>query len=77
MESFVEDLLNLRMLREGNFTIAKDRFNPTEIFDCIVRMFYFQARAKGITISYKVVNNLELPDSSCKLNLQSRESPLI
>ena len=32
MESFVEDLLNLRLLREGIFTIAYDRFDPTELY---------------------------------------------
>lgn len=39
MESFVEDLLNLHLLRKGIFTIAKDRFDPTELFEFIVNMF--------------------------------------
>ena len=63
MESFVEDLLNLRLLREGIFTIANEQFCPTEIFDFIVNMFQMQARAKGITISYTIVDELEVPNS--------------
>ena len=70
MESFVEDLLNLRMLREGIFTIACESFNPTEVFEFIFNMFSMQAAAKGVSISYSFYDDLELPDSSCKLDVQ-------
>ena len=39
MESFVEDLLNLRLMREGIMTIAKEKFDIRDALESIVSMF--------------------------------------
>ena len=48
MQSFVEDLLNLRLLKEGTFTLANEPFNPKEVFDMICSIFTPQTSGKGI-----------------------------
>ena len=39
MESFIEDLLNLHLLRHGIFTVVKERYNPKDTFDFVINMF--------------------------------------
>ena len=58
MESFVEDLLNLRMLREGVMTIAKDKFDAHEALESIVSMFTIKAELQGVAVTYSLVKKL-------------------
>ena len=70
MESFVEDLLNLRLMREGIMTIAKEKFDVREALDSIVSMFTIKAELQGISVAYSLVKELEMPDStSHRLNI--------
>ena len=48
MESFVEDLLNLRLMSEGILTLAKDVFDPREAFNFIKDTFAIKVESKGI-----------------------------
>ena len=43
MECFVEELLNLKLIKEGILTIEKKQFNPKEVFDFILDMFELRA----------------------------------
>ena len=43
MESFMEDLLNLKLIKEGMLMIEKKKFNPKEVFDFILDMFEMKA----------------------------------
>ena len=64
MESFVEDLLNLRLMREGIMTIAKEKFDVREALESIVNMFTIKAELQGISVAYSLVKHLKMPDST-------------
>ena len=39
METFIDDLLNLQLLKEGKFLLDKNYFNPKETIEFIYQMF--------------------------------------
>ena len=53
MESFVEDLLSMRLLNEGVLKIQKLVFNPTDAIKFVVTMFQIKARARGLKLFYE------------------------
>ena len=55
MESFVEDLLNLRLIKEGVFKIQKGVFNAYDAFDFVIDIFKPKADEKLVNISWEVV----------------------
>ena len=76
MESFVEDLLNLRLMSEGILTLAKDVFDPREAFNFIKDTFAIKVESKGIKILYDSFRTLESPtDNGCIILDQSEYSP--
>ena len=64
MESFVEDLLNLRLMREGIMTMAKDKFDVREALESIVSMFGIKSELQGVAVTYSLVKRLQIPDST-------------
>ena len=64
MESFVEDLLNLRLLREGIMTISKEQFDLKDALDFIVSIFEIKSSAKGVNLFYSAHQNLIIPSES-------------
>ena len=58
MESFVEDLLNLRMMKEGVMTIAKEKFDACEALESVVSMFAIKSELQGVTVTYSLVKHL-------------------
>ena len=39
LKTFVSDLLDLRQMRDGVFTLANEPFDPNKIFDTICNLF--------------------------------------
>ena len=48
MECFVEDLLNMNLIRNGLFAINKECFDVRETLDFIVSIFQIKAEMKGV-----------------------------
>ena len=74
MESFVEDLLNLRLMREGILTIAQEKFDSRECLESIVSMFAIKSELQGVTISYSLESSLEVPDDNYRLCIDKRDN---
>ena len=62
VQSFVDDLLDLRQIREGAFAHAEDVFNPTEILDSICEIFSPQTSAKNVKLFWTIERGLSLPN---------------
>ena len=58
LQSFVEDLVNLKMLQEGVFTLNNAPFDPNNVFDMVCQIFQPQAAAKGIKVNFSVRKDL-------------------
>ena len=63
MGSFIEDLLNLHLARQGLFSIANERFCPRDVFDFVMDMFDHQTQGSGVHLSVDYVESLLLPNS--------------
>ena len=50
METFIEDLLDLRLMRDGIMTLNSEMFDPKETLDMIQNIFIPQAKGKSIKI---------------------------
>ena len=64
MESFVEDLLSLGLMREGILTLSKQSFDPSDVFTFILETFSIKAEAKRIQISHHNYRSIKDPSSS-------------
>ena len=72
MESFIEDLLNIKLIKEGKFILEKKQFSPKEVFDYIIDMFELRAKFLGVSITFKCVEYLPLPNDS--MDMYTHES---
>ena len=61
MQSFVDDLLDLRMLREGAFQLTMASFNPKSIVELCYRIFKPQATSKNLAFNYQICERLAPP----------------
>ena len=69
MSCFVEDLLNLRLLRQGILQIDLAVFDPIKSVDFVINMLSIKARSKGVQLSRHLELNLAPPcDSSGPLS---------
>ena len=50
MQSFVDDLLDLKMLRGGTFKLNTASFDPNKVISLVQRIFQPQADAKNILL---------------------------
>ena len=62
VQSFVEDLLDMRQFKDGVLTLVKDSFNPNEVLDLVQSIFEPQTKAKNIKIVHRVQPGLRAPD---------------
>ena len=68
MGSFIEDLLNLHLARQGLFSIANERFCPRDVFDFVMDMFDHQTQGSGVHLSVDYVESLLPPNSQGQIN---------
>ena len=54
MQTFVEDLLDLNLMRAGIFSLQNKPFEPMEIFETVRDVFLPQAIAKKIEIKVSI-----------------------
>lgn len=52
MQSFCNDLLDLRKLKDGIFSLQNEVFDPNKAFDLVCSIFSPQAQAKGISVTW-------------------------
>lgn len=62
VQSFVDDLLDMKQMEAGVFTLASHQFDIRQVFQSISSIFDPQARAQGVQISYSFDHDLELPE---------------
>ena len=63
MQSFVEDLLDLRQIRDGLFSLTCQMFDPNEVLDLIKNIFHPQADAQRLDLSCTVEHSLRPPST--------------
>lgn len=61
MEYFVEDLLNMRLLREGLFKIQNGKFDLKEALDFIVAIFRDKADAYEVCVAHSHCPEIGIP----------------
>ena len=61
LQGFIEDLLDLKQMRDGVFSLGPEPFDPNQVFENICNLLGPQATAKGVEITSSVVKNLILP----------------
>ena len=61
LQSFVEDLLDLRQIKDGAFSLSSTPFDPNETFDLICSSFEPQVQLKGLQLVYNTFDGYELP----------------
>lgn len=54
MQTFIEDLLDLKLMREGIFSLHLMPFNPNETFELVKNIFDPQAKAKKIGLKVSI-----------------------
>ena len=61
MQTFVDDLLDLRAMRDGIFSLTKEVFDAQKTFELVLDVFGAQAVAKKVNIVLSLDSNLRLP----------------
>ena len=51
----MSDLLDLRQIKDGIFTLAREVFDPADVFNLICNIFNPQASSKGVSVSWKIM----------------------
>ena len=57
----MEDLLDLRLMQEGTFTLQNDVFDVNETFDLIHNIFGQEAMAKNVLLESSIGETLRRP----------------
>ena len=57
VQTFVEDLLDLRTMRDGVFTLVQEPFNPFEVIELVFSVFKPQADAKNINLETQAASS--------------------
>lgn len=60
IQSFVDDLLDLRQLKDGVFTLTCNLFDPNQVIEQVCDIFQLQAEAQRISLSFEVKDRLQL-----------------
>jgi len=55
LQTFVEDLLDLKQMRDGVFSLVSVPFNVEQVIKDICSVFDPQAKAKGVRVACKVL----------------------
>ena len=61
MKLFIEDLLNLKMIKDSVMTLASQEFKPYKVINFIKDLFELKSESKGITIEYSIIDDLHVP----------------
>ena len=61
MENFVEDLLNLKLIKEGVFQLVEEPFEIQDALNFIVNMFEPHFQTKGLFLEQRVFRSAEMP----------------
>jgi len=61
MQSFVEDLLDFRQLKVGNFLLTNAIFDPNEVMQAVIQIFKPQAKANQINLKFSCEQYLKPP----------------
>ena len=61
MQTFVDDLLDLNLMRSGIFQLRNEPFDPFGIIQMVKNVFQPQAIAKKILITVSIGEHLRLP----------------
>ena len=61
METFIDDLLNLQLMKQGKFLLNIDYFSPKESIEFINQMFVYKMQAKGIKMTINTYKDLSMP----------------
>ena len=56
LQSFVEDLLDLRQMRDGAFSLSSAPFDPNETFELICSSFEPQVQVKRVKLIFATAN---------------------
>ena len=59
MQSYVNDLLDMRKIKDGVFSLEKSYFSPEKTLNLVCSMFTPYAEAKGIELTWKIVDRLQ------------------
>ena len=62
MRSFVEDLLDLRQIRDGVFSLKQAPFNPKDVLSFVCKSFKPQADFKNVRLYAKICSELKPPN---------------
>ena len=62
LQSFVEDLLDLRQLKDGVLSLTAELFDPNEILEEIVDTFIPQAKAQRVSLRIQPRTELRMPE---------------
>ena len=54
MQLFVEDLLNLKLMHDGVFTLVQSPFDPNKVFENVCETFRPIVEAKNIELTFFV-----------------------
>ena len=58
VQTFANDLVDLRQIKEGQFTLQSDIFDPNTIIQLVCDIFSPQADAKGVKIDWNVQESI-------------------
>ena len=61
MECFVEDLLNLKLIKEGVFQLVKEPFEIQDALNFICNMFETHFQTKGLILEHRAFRKSEMP----------------
>jgi K+-sensing histidine kinase KdpD len=62
MQTFVDDLLDLKQLKEGVFSLSCKVFDPNEVFQSVCSIFSPQSDSKKVKLNFFVHPGLRLPN---------------
>ena len=62
MQTFVEDLLDYKLMREGTFSLQNEIFDVNETFDLVLNIFGPQAIATNVLLETSIGENLRRPE---------------
>ena len=62
MEYFVENLLNVKMIKSGVFDIQLSPFSPNCAIEFVLGIFELSAKEQRVTLSAETVSDLTMPE---------------
>ena len=73
MENFVEDLLNLKLIKEGIFQLVEEPFDIKDALNFIGSMFEPHFQTKGLFLEQRAFRRAEMPQIDSSNNFELTE----